>query len=72
MRRRDFIKVVTAASAWPLAARAQQLERMRRIGILTGIASDDSWTKARAGAFEQELHERGWMEGRNLWISPES
>jgi putative tryptophan/tyrosine transport system substrate-binding protein len=66
--RRAFIAALGGAAAWSLAARAQQPERMRRIGMLTGIASDDSWTRARTGAFMQELHERGWIEGRNLRI----
>jgi putative ABC transport system substrate-binding protein len=68
MKRRKFISLVGGAATWTFAARAQQSERMRRIGMLTGIASDDSWTTARTGAFVQELHERGWMEGRNLRI----
>jgi putative tryptophan/tyrosine transport system substrate-binding protein len=64
MQRREFFTLLGgAAVSGPLAARAQQSERMRRIGMLTGIASDDSWTTARTGAFVQNLHERGWMEG---------
>jgi hypothetical protein len=53
---------------WPLAANAQQLERMRRIGILTGVADEDALTKARFGAFLQELQNLGWTEGRNIRI----
>jgi putative tryptophan/tyrosine transport system substrate-binding protein len=61
MQRREFFTLLGgAAVSGPLAARAQQSERMRRIGMLTGIASDDT---ACTGAFVQELHERGWMEG---------
>src|SRR5215471_12375018 len=69
MRRRDFIKVVAgSAVAWPLAARAQQLDRMRRIGILLPAASDDSEFQTRVGAFLQELSLLGWAIGRNVRI----
>ena len=68
-RRREFITLLGgAAAAWPLAARAQQPERMRRIGMLTGIAGEDAQTKVRIAAFLQELQKFGWTEGRNLRI----
>ena len=70
MRRRDFIKsIVGAATAWPLAARAEQGERMRRIGVLSsGGAVDDSETKTFLAAFRQGLEQLGWTEGRNVQI----
>ena len=67
MQRRDFITLLgSAAATWPFAARAQQPEPMRRIGILTGIAGEDAQTKVRVTAFLQELQKFGWTEGRNL------
>ena len=67
--RRDFISLVgSAAAAWPLAARAQQPNRMRHIGVLMGLAEDDPETKARLAAFRQGLEKRGWSEGRNVRI----
>ena len=69
MQRRDFITLLGGAAAtWPFAARAQQPERMRRIGMLTGIAGEDAQTKVRIAAFLQELQKFGWTEGRNLRI----
>ena len=69
MRRRDFIAVIAgSAAAWPLAARAQQGERMRRIGVLPGQAATDSVSQARNAAFLQGLQELGWMIGRNVEI----
>ena len=69
MQRRDFITLLGGAAAtWPFAARAQQPEPMRRIGILTGIAGEDAQTKVRVTAFLQELQKFGWTEGRNLRI----
>ena len=67
MRRRDFIKVIGgAAAAWPLAARAQQTERMRRIGVLMSLAADDSEGQARLTAFAQGLQVLGWTDSRNV------
>ena len=67
--RREFITLLGgAAAAWPLAARAQQRERLRHIGVLTNLASDDPEAQARLGAFLQGLQEFGWAVGRNLRI----
>ncbi len=70
MRRRAFIKLVGGgvAAAWPIAARAQQGERMRRIGVLTGVAADDPEGQARIAAFLQGLQQLGWTDGRNMRI----
>ena len=69
MRRREFITLFGGAAVdWPLAARAQQPVRMRRIGMLTGIAGEDAETKVRIAAFLQELQRLGWTEGRNVQI----
>jgi len=68
MRRRDFTKLVAGSAAlWPLAARAQQSGRIRRIGLLTGRAADAeslTWVEA----FRQRLKELGWNDGRNIRI----
>src|ERR1700751_3658227 len=67
MRRREFITLLGgAAAAWPLAARAQQPERMRRIGLLMVV--DDWEGQARVTALKQGLQELGWTEGRNIQI----
>src|SRR5262245_5902863 len=67
--RRDFISLLGgAAAAWPLAASAQQGERMRRIGVLDAVSADDPQSRARNGAFVQGLGELGWRIGRNLQI----
>src|SRR6516165_9923267 len=69
MKRRDFITLLGgAAAAWPLAARAQQPERMRRIGVFMPLAADDKQAQARLAAFLQGLQERGWSDGRNVRI----
>ena len=69
MRRRDFIKAtVSAVTAWPLAGRAQQRDRMRRIGVLMALAADDPAGQARFIAFVQALQELGWTDGRNVRI----
>ena len=69
MRRRDFVVLLGgAAVAWPLAARAQQPEQMRRIGVLTNLVADDPEAQARVGAFLQGLQELGWAVGRNMRI----
>jgi len=68
MRRRDFIMLFGGAAAWPLAARAQQGEPMRSIGVLTADAEDDPEVEARLTAFRQGLDRLGWSEGRNVRI----
>ncbi|HVI63145.1 MAG TPA: ABC transporter substrate-binding protein, partial [Bradyrhizobium sp.] len=70
MKRREFITLLGgAATAWPLAARAQQPARMRRIGVLVSTlpAGDPEW-QARSNAFVQGLQERGWSDGRNVRV----
>jgi len=69
VKRREFITLVGgAAAAWPVAARAQQAERMRRIGVLVPAAADDPVWQARLGAFLQGLALLGWTIGRNVHI----
>jgi putative ABC transport system substrate-binding protein len=68
MRRRQFIAGLGSAAAWPLVARAQLVERMRRIGVLMNFASDDPEGQARVGGFLQGLQEAGWSLGRNVRI----
>ena len=69
MRRRDFIKVMAGSTAaWPLAVRAQQSERKRRVGVLMGLAADDAEAQGRIAAFVQGLQQLGWTDGRNLQI----
>src|SRR5499433_903435 len=69
MKRREFITLLGgAAVAWPLAARAQQRERMRRVGVLMHLAADDPEGQSRVAAFLQGLQEAGWAVGRNVNI----
>src|SRR3974390_272877 len=68
VRRRDFIKVIAGAAAWPLAARAQQPERVRRIGVLMVLSANDPEGQARVAAFLQGLQELGWSDGRNVIV----
>src|SRR5215471_2752350 len=69
MRRREFFKVIVgSAAAWPLVARAQQPEQMRRIGILMNRSESDSEGLARLAAFKQAFEQLGWKEGRNIRI----
>src|SRR5262245_49259244 len=68
MNRREFITLLGGAVAWPLAARAQQGERVRRIGILLAAAPDDAQFQAWVGAFLQALALLGWTIGRNMRI----
>jgi putative ABC transport system substrate-binding protein len=68
LKRREFITLFGGTAAWPLAARAQQPDRVRRIGVLIGLAEDDPETKARLAGFRQGLEKRGWSEGHNVRI----
>ena len=69
MRRREFITLLGgAAAAWPIATRAQQPERIRRIGGLSGIAADDPESQARIEAFVEALQHLGWTDGGNVRI----
>ena len=68
MRRRNFIAgLASTTAAWPVAARAQQPERVRRIGVLIPTA-DDQETRTRLTAFQQALQGLGWTDGRNVHI----
>jgi putative ABC transport system substrate-binding protein len=66
MKRREFITLLGGAAAWPLAARAQQGGRVRRIGVLIGGDENDPERTTRLSAFTQALAELGWADGRNL------
>ena len=68
MRRREFIAGLGSAAAWPLAARAQQPDRMRRIGVLGGYAANDPEIAPRVAALQQGLEGLGWSVGRNVQI----
>lgn len=77
MRRRDFIKLIGGgAVAWPLAARAQQPERMRRVGVLMGYPEGDKQAQAGVSALRKGLQNLGWIEGQNIhsdyrWAGPD-
>ena len=68
MKRREFITLLGGAAVWPLAARAQQGERMRRIGVLLPNDENDPEPKRRVSAFTQALADLGWTDGRNVRI----
>ena len=68
MRRREFIGLVGGAAAWPMLSRAQETERMRRVGALIGGAETDPEFQARVAAFRQNLEKLGWSEGKNIRI----
>jgi hypothetical protein len=68
LKRREFIALGAGAAAWPFAARAQQRERVRRIGVLLPAVADDPVWQARVGAFLQALALLGWTIGRNVHI----
>jgi putative ABC transport system substrate-binding protein len=68
MKRRAFITLLGGAAAWPLAARAQQAERMRRIGVLATVTADNPEWQARLAAFQHGLQQLGWTDGSNVKI----
>jgi putative ABC transport system substrate-binding protein len=69
IKRREFIALLGgAAAAWPLAARAQQPERMRRVGVLMNLTADDPEASERVTAFAQGLQQLGWTAGHNMRI----
>jgi putative ABC transport system substrate-binding protein len=75
LQRREFITLLGGAAAWPLAARAQQTEPVRQIGVLMGWPESDSEARSERAAFIQELQRLGWVDGRNLrtdtrWANP--
>src|SRR5262249_5233469 len=67
-KRREFITLLGGAATWPLVARAQQRERVRRVGVLMNLTPDDAEGQARLAAFLQGLQEAGWAVGRNVRI----
>ena len=68
MNRRSFITLLGGVAAWPVVARAQQRERMRRSGVLTPSNAADADYQARHGAFLQELQRLGWTIGHNVQV----
>ena len=68
MKRRTFIAALGSTAAWPIAARAQQPDRMRRIGVLMPLAADDPEGKARIAAFLMSIQQLGWTDGRNVRV----
>ena len=68
MRRRDLITLIGAATTWPLALRAQQSERLRRVSVLLGVPENDPETNSRLRAFRLGMRDAGWIEGRNVHI----
>jgi putative tryptophan/tyrosine transport system substrate-binding protein len=68
VRRRDFITLLGGAAAWPVATRAQQPERVRRIGVLMNLTADDPESPVRVAAFAQGMQELSWIVGRNVRI----
>jgi putative tryptophan/tyrosine transport system substrate-binding protein len=68
MRRRDFVRGIAGAIGWPIAARAQQPDRQRRVGVLLPSAKDDPEYQPWVSAFRQTLQELGWVDGRNMQI----
>ena len=68
LRRREFVAALGSAAAWPLAARAQQGDRVRRVGLLMPVDENDPVAKPYVSAFTQALADLGWIESRNMRI----
>ena len=68
MRRREFLGILGGAAVWPVASKAQQAERVRLVGVLNILGSDDPEAQARRAVFEQTLQQLGWTVGRDLKI----
>ena len=68
MRRREFVRLLSGAAAWPLAAGAQQPDRVRRIGVLNGLAETGAEVQTYDAAFRKRLDELGWIDGRDIHI----
>ena len=68
MQRREFITLLSSVAAWPIAARAQQPDRMRLIGVLMGYVESDRAAQSWLAAFRGALRKLGWTEGSNLRI----
>ena len=66
MKRREFIALLGGSVAWPLAARAQQPEQLRRIGILMGVAANDTGARSEVTALKQGLQDLGWITAVRL------
>ena len=66
IRRREFVTLLGGAAAWPVAARAQQPDRMRRIGVLMSVPENDPEAQAWLGTFSEGLQQLGWTAGRNI------
>src|SRR4249919_3351679 len=66
LKRREFIALLGGAAAWPLAAHAQQRERVRRIGVLMGRVDGDTEGQARMAVFREQFEKLGWIEGRTV------
>jgi len=68
VRRREFITILCCAAAWPLAARAQQRNRLKRLGVLWGLAENDNVYEPHLSSFKQRLQDLGWIDGRNIRV----
>ena len=68
LRRRSFLALLGVSAAWPLSARAQQGERGRRIGVLSGVSASNADSQQRYGAFLEKLRQLGWIDGRNVRV----
>src|SRR5262252_9938706 len=68
MRRREFITLLGGAAVWPLAAHAQQPDRVKRLGVLWGLAENDNVYEPYLSAFKQQLQSLGWIDGRNVQV----